>query len=116
MFRRTIEKDPSLCPNLKDDMYHDVWCPSFNTQAVAQDVAEVLDETYVPSTANYIALFAEKQKFVYAILESKVLTDRGKAIIRDHEHNFDAQKVYKKRKDYHLKSTEAKIESSVPLS
>jgi hypothetical protein len=38
-------------------------------------------------------LFAEKQKFVYAVLESKVLTDRGKAIIRDHEHDFDAQKA-----------------------
>jgi hypothetical protein len=41
---------------------------------------------------------------------------RGKAIIRDHEHHFDAQKVYKKLKDYHLKSTKAKIESSVLLS
>jgi hypothetical protein len=33
---------------------------SFNTQAVDQDVADVLDETYVPSTADDIALFAEK--------------------------------------------------------
>jgi hypothetical protein len=96
--------------------YHDVWHRSFNTQAVAQDVADVLDETYVPSTADEISLFAEKQKFVYAVLESKVLTDRGKAIIRDHKHGFDAQKVYKKLKDYHLKSTKAKIKSSVLLS
>jgi hypothetical protein len=96
MFRRTIKKDPSLFLTLKYDKYHDVWHRSFNTQAVAQDVADVLDETYVPSTADDIALFSEKQKFVYAVLESKVLTDRGKAIIRDHEHDFDAQKVYKK--------------------
>ena len=47
-----------------------------------------------PSTADDIAVFAEKQKFLYAVLESKVLTDRGKAIIRDHEHDFDAQKAY----------------------
>ena len=110
MFRRTIKKDPSLFPTLKDDKYHDVWHRSFNTQAVAQDVADILNEAYVPTTADDIALFAEKQKFVYAVLETKVLTDRGKAIIRDHEHDFDAQKVYKKLKDYHLKSTKAKIE------
>jgi hypothetical protein len=49
-------------------------------------------------------------------LEAKVLTDQGKAIIRDHEHNFDAQTVYKKLKQYHLTSTKAKMESSVILS
>ena len=116
MFRRAIKKDPSLFPTLKDDKYHDVWHRSFNTQAVAQDVSEVLDETYVPATADDIALFSEKKKYIYAVLESKVLTDRGKAIIREHEHDFDAQQVYKKIKDYHLKSTKAKMESSGILS
>jgi Reverse transcriptase (RNA-dependent DNA polymerase) len=116
MFRRAIKKDPSLFPTLKDDRYHDVWHRSFKTQAVAQDVAEVLDDKYVPSTADDIAVFHEKQKFLYAVLESKVLTDRGKAIIRDHEHDYDAQKAYIKIKDYHLQSTKAKMESSVLLS
>jgi hypothetical protein len=116
LFRRAIKKDPSLFPVLKDDKYHDVWHRSFNAQAVAQDVADVLDETYVPTTADDIALFSVKQKFVDTVLESKVQTDRGKAIIRDHEHDFDAQKVYKKLKNYHPKSTKAKIESSVILS
>jgi hypothetical protein len=116
MFRRAIKKDPSLFPTLKDDKYHDVWHRSFKTQAVAQDVSDVLNETYVPKTADDIALFFEKQKYIYAVLESKVLTDRGKAIIRDHEHDFDAQQAYKKIKSYHLKSTKAKMESSVILS
>jgi hypothetical protein len=47
MFHCTIKKDPSLFLHLKDDKYHDVWHCSFNTQAVAQDVADVLDQTYV---------------------------------------------------------------------
>jgi hypothetical protein len=47
MFYCTIKKYPSLFPTLKDDKYHDVWHRSVNTQAVAQDVADVLDETYV---------------------------------------------------------------------
>ena len=45
-----------------------------------------------------------------------MLTDRGKAIIRDHEHDFDAQKAYKKIRNYHLKSTKTKMESLVLLS
>ena len=45
-----------------------------------------------------------------------MLTDRGKAIIRDHEHDFNAQQAYQKIKSYHLKSTKAKMESSTILS
>jgi hypothetical protein len=50
------------------------------------------------------------------VLEMKVLTDYGKRIIRDYEKSFDAQAVYKTLKDYHLKSTKAKIESSTLLT
>jgi hypothetical protein len=116
LFRRGIKRDATLFPTLKDDKYHDIWHRSFNTQATAQAVSEVLDKNYVPTTVDDIALFQEKQKYVYAVLESKVMTDRGKAIIRDHEHDFDAQKAYQKIKDYHLQSTKAKMESSVILS
>ena len=56
MFCCAIKKDPSLFPVLKDDKYHDVWHRSFKTQAVAQDASKLLDETYVPKTADDIAL------------------------------------------------------------
>jgi hypothetical protein len=46
----------------------------------------------VPSKADAIAVFHEKQKLLYAFLESKVLTDCGKVIIHDHEHDYNAQK------------------------
>jgi hypothetical protein len=46
---------------------------------------------------------------LYAVLESKEITDCGKALIQDHEHDFDAQKVYQKLKAYHLQSTKAKM-------
>jgi hypothetical protein len=36
---------------------------------MAQDVSEVLNEQYVPSTPADIALFAEKPKLLYAVLE-----------------------------------------------
>jgi hypothetical protein len=58
----------------------------------------------------------KSKSFIFAVLESEVLTYRGKAIIRDHEHDCNAQKAYSKIKAYHLQSTKAKIESSVLLS
>ena len=116
MFRRGIKRDSTLFPTLKDEKFNDSWHRSFVNQARAQDVSEVLDPSYVPSTASDQELFTEKQKYVYAVLESKVLTDRGKAIVREFETTFYAQKVYKRLTEHHLKSTKARIESSTILS
>jgi hypothetical protein len=77
---------------------------------------EVLDTTYVPTSQQEKDLLIEKQKYVYAVLESKVLTDRGKAIARKFEGTFDAQQVYNKLTKHHLKSTKARIEYSTILS
>ena len=63
-----------------------------------QDVSDILKQNYVPISADEIALFVEKKKFLYAVLKSKILPDRGKAIIRDHEHDFNSQKVYQRIK------------------
>ena len=116
MFRRGIKRDPTLFPTLKDEKFNDNWHRSFVNQARAQDVSDVLDPKYIPLDEPTLELFKEKQKYVYAILESKVLTDRGKAIVREYEDTFDAQAVYKKLTEHHLRSTKAMIESSNILS
>ena len=61
-------------------------------------------------------LFNKKQKYDYAILESKVLRGHGKSIVREHKATFYAQKVYKKLTEHHLCSTKARIESYNLLS
>jgi hypothetical protein len=61
-------------------------------------------------------MFKEKHNLIYADLESKLWNDCGKAIIRDHEHDYDAQKAYAKIKADHLHSTKAKMHSYVFLS
>jgi hypothetical protein len=107
IFRRGIKRDPTLFSVLKDEKFNDSWHRSFVNQARAQDVSEVLDSSYKPKTPTEVDLFTEKQKYVYAILESKVLTDRGKAIVREYEDTFDAQAVYQKLVEHHLRSTKA---------
>jgi hypothetical protein len=64
--------------------------PFFANEARAQDVDEVLDPNYLPTTSEQYELFQEKKKYLYAILESKVETTKGKAIIHKHESNYDA--------------------------
>jgi hypothetical protein len=86
------------------------------SQARAQDVSEVLDPSYVPTTKQAKKLFNEKQKYVYSVLESKVINDKWMAIVQEYKDTSDAQKVYQKLTDHHLGSTKAMIESSTILS
>jgi hypothetical protein len=112
LFCGGIKRDATLFPSLKDDKFHDIWHQSFKTQATVP----VFNDTYVPTTADDIALFQEKQKYVYAVLESKVQIDRRKAIIWDINIAFDAHKAYQKIKAYHLQSIKSKMVSSVIIS
>jgi hypothetical protein len=48
---------------------------------------------------------------LYAVLESKVATAKGKAIICKHESSFDAQKAYAELQDHHFTSTKASLSS-----
>jgi hypothetical protein len=94
LFRKDISKrDPTLSPTLKDEKFNDNLHPSFTNQARAQDVSEVLDPSYVPTTKQAKELFIEKKKYVYSVLESKVITDKGRVIVQEYKDTFDAQKV-----------------------
>jgi hypothetical protein len=111
MFKRGIKREHSVYPVLKDELWNDIWHRSLANQARAQDVHDVLDPTYVPSTPSEVDLFQEKNKFLYAVLESKVETAKGKASMRKHESAFDAKKAYDELQEHHLKSTKASLTS-----
>jgi hypothetical protein len=73
----------------------------------AQDLRDALDENYNPVTTADKDLFTKKQKLLYAVLEAKVETPKGKAIIRSNEKDYDTQKAYAELKNYHLTSNTA---------
>jgi len=85
-------------------------------QARAQDVADILDPIYIPSTLADKDLFSEKQKYMFAVFERTLLTNVGKSIVCDHEDDGDAQEVYKAVVDYYVKSTKASLDSAGLLS
>jgi hypothetical protein len=76
----------------------------FTNMARAQDLSDVLNPQYVPQTTTVYNFFWEKQKFLYAVLEAKVETAKGKSIIRQFENTYNAQKAYKKLEEHHLTS------------
>jgi hypothetical protein len=82
MFKRGIKRDFASFPTLKDDKQNDQWHWTFSNLARAQDLSDVLDKHYVPANTVDKDLFAEKQKFLYAVLEAKVETAKGKAATR----------------------------------
>lgn len=116
LFRRGIKRDPTVFPILKDERFNDQWHRSFTIQANAQGVSDVLDPKYKAPDSTAQALFDEKQKFLFAVLDTKVLTDKGKAILRKYEATSNAQMAYADLLDHHLKSTKASMSSSTILS
>jgi hypothetical protein len=94
LFKRGIKRDFASFPTLKDDKQNNQWHRTFSNLAWAQDLSDILDENYIPVTTTDKDLFAEKQKFLYAILKVKVETVKGKAIIRSLEKDYNAQKAY----------------------
>ena len=100
----------------KEAKQFDSWQRSTLAQARAQDVADILDPTCVPSTPSDKELFAEKQKHMFAVFERTLLTDVGKSLVRDHEDDGDAREVYKAVVAYYLKSTKASLDSADLLS
>jgi hypothetical protein len=72
--------------------------------AQAQEISDVPNPQYVPQTTAAYDLSWEKEKFLYAVLEAKVETAKGKSIIRQYESTYDAQKAYEKLEEHHLTS------------
>ena len=75
--KKYIKCNQTLFPTLKDEKYQDSWHRSFVNQCRAQDLEEIINPNYTPQTVEEQEIFEWKQKWVYAVLESKVLTSKG---------------------------------------
>ena len=115
-FRRGIKRDITHFISLKDDGAWDNWQRATMAQARAQDVADVLDPNYKPNTPAETMLFDKKQKYMYAVFEKTLLTDKGKALVRNHQRKYNAQLIYKELSEYALQSTKASLDASSLLT
>lgn len=115
-FRRGVKRDPSHYLPLREDKQWDSWRRSTISTARAHGCEDVFNPNYKPRTSDDMALFVEKQKFVYSVFESVLKTDMGKYIVRQHEDDFNAQEVFRKLEIYALTSTQATLDASSLLT
>ena len=80
-FKRGIKRDAALYPTLREDKNWDNWNRTLHAQARAHDVCEVLDKEYEPKNEDELALFSQKQSFMYSVFNRVILTDVGKTIV-----------------------------------
>jgi len=88
--RGILKRDAALYPTLCEDKNWDDWKRALHAQARAHDVCEVLDKEYEPKYEDELALFSQKQSFMYSVFNRVILTDVGKTIVRQYEKTFDA--------------------------
>jgi hypothetical protein len=115
-FKRSIKRDSSAFPVLKDERNWDSYQRSLKAVAKAQDLYDVLDPTYVPGTTDEISVFQLKMNFMYAVADSTLLTDYGKTCVHKYESTNDAQSVFNDLFTYMEKSTKASLDSSSLLT
>jgi hypothetical protein len=115
-FDKGVKRDITVFPSLKDERNWDQFLRTTKAIARTQKMSNVLDSTYVPSTTEEKDLFERQQAYMYSVAESTLKTDKGQELVRIHEEQFDAQKIYKELTEYHAKSTKAIQNASDLLS
>jgi hypothetical protein len=92
-FRKGVKRDQSVFPELKQQHQFDNWYCTWKANAIVQAVGEVFDASYKPKSASEKEVFNEQQQYVYAMLNTKLLTEVGQKLVRDYEATYDAQSI-----------------------
>ena len=61
-------------------------------------------------------MFIKQQKFMYAVFEKTLLTDKGKALVWHYQTSYDAQAIYRELSPYAMLLTKATMTASALLS
>ena len=97
-------------------MGRDAWRRHLRATAMSQDVDDVLNKDYAPTTPEDADLFQEKKKFMHSVFERTLLTDQGKALVRQHESAYDSQITYKHLSACYEENAKAALDSSSLLA
>jgi hypothetical protein len=111
-FRKGIKRSVSDYKPFKEDRLWHAWHRHILTTARAQNVENVLDLTYKPSTPDEVALLAEQQKFVFSVFEQTIFTSDGIVFVRIHSSTGDATAVFRAMVERYGRSTAAQLSAS----
>ena len=71
---------------------------------------DVIDPSYAPTSPDEIALFREKNKFMYDVFLTILQTPMGIHYVRQHEDTRNAQAVWREYEDYMRSSTRTQLQ------
>jgi len=114
-FKARIRPDLTSYIELKNNKFWDEYNRRLKAVARSQQMHEVLDPTYIPTTQEDIEIFQIQQNFMFSVFEYTLKTDHGKSVLRKYEDTGNAQKIYIELLDYAERSTKASIEASALL-
>ena len=97
-FKKSIKRDPSAYPTLKDERYFDKFQRDLFITAKSHDVSEILEPTFTPGPSpEEQELFEAKQVFMYKVFNETLLTDMGRTKVRKYLKTTDIQAVWLER-------------------
>jgi len=116
-YEKSIKRDASAFPTLKDFRTWETYHRSFEIQMNAQGLGNIIDVTYNPKLVAEKALFKRQNEYVLGIFDNTLKADKAKEILRKHEKEaYPAQKIYAALVNHASTSTTASIEASRILS
>ena len=116
IFLASIKKDQCAYPALTKDNLYDNWRREFRAVGRSHGMANLFDPDYIPHDPEDAELHTAQNEFMYAILCSKLKTDKGKDLLNEYKEDADAQTLLADLDDYHTKSTKAGLDSAQLLS
>jgi hypothetical protein len=110
-FKKSMKREPSQFKNFNDKRYWATWHLQFVATAQAQDLDDIINPNYVPTTQDDKDLFTLKQKYLFSIFTTILQTDEGKALVRNQQQlrTFDAQSIFAELHKYHTDSTQSEL-------
>ena len=110
-FKKSIKRDASIYPELKDILHFNTWKVQFEALIAKDQLGHVIDSFYSPPpNSDEAVTFRLQQDFVFSVFATKLKAAEAKQIVLAHVNDNDAQQVYKKLRQEAMKSAHAGIE------
>eukprot|EP00984_Skeletonema_dohrnii_P033326 scaffold29515_cov85-Skeletonema_dohrnii-CCMP3373.AAC.2 len=91
--KQTIRKDDAF-PYFRKAESWSTFCRQFTLQAEVQQLSNVLDPNFVPTTADDALIFEKQSTFIYSVLSGHVSVPSAVTIIRGFYDTTDGQKTW----------------------
>ena len=115
-FDRSIKIDPISYPTLSKDSGFDQYNRALIAIARSHGMLHVLDPSHEPGTPEQIELYEKQLAFLYNVFTTKLLTTKGKELVRKYQTTFDACSIYSELCEYYRESDKADGDKSELLT